>query len=163
MTNSINIAQDWVRNKGNTKGKFITILFRLGFFINSNRISKVILFPYTLLYKIVVEWVLGVDLPCTTVVGKGLIIYHGQAMVIHKNTVIGNNCSLRQSTTIGTASPTGKSPVIGNNVDIGCNVCIIGEITIGDNVIVGAGTVITKSVPAGCIVVGNPSRIIKEA
>jgi acetyltransferase-like isoleucine patch superfamily enzyme len=35
-------------------------------------------------------------------------------------------------------------------------------IKIGDEVIVGSGSVVTKDIPSNCIVVGNPTRIIRE-
>jgi acetyltransferase-like isoleucine patch superfamily enzyme len=35
-------------------------------------------------------------------------------------------------------------------------------IKIGDSVIIGAGAIVTKDVPSGCIVTGNPAKIIKR-
>lgn len=54
-----------------------------------------------------------------------------------------------------------KPIVIGNNVWIGENSRICKGVNIGDNSIIGACTVVTKDVPANCIVVGNPGRIVK--
>ncbi|NOQ32567.1 MAG: acyltransferase [Helicobacteraceae bacterium] len=51
---------------------------------------------------------------------------------------------------------------IGKKSFIGANSIIMPGVTIGDSVIVGAGTVVTKDVPSGCIVVGNPAKIIKK-
>lgn len=34
--------------------------------------------------------------------------------------------------------------------------------TIGENSIIGAGTVVTRDIPANCIAVGNPARVIKN-
>ena len=51
---------------------------------------------------------------------------------------------------------------IGKKCFIGANAIIMPGLTIGDNVVVGAGAVVTKDVPSGCIVVGNPAKIIKE-
>lgn len=45
---------------------------------------------------------------------------------------------------------------------VNANAVVIGNITIGNNVIIGAGAVVTKNVPDNCIVVGNPSYILKE-
>lgn len=94
------------------------------------------------------------------------MLFHGQALVVNQGVIIGENCTLRNSTTIGhkrqadgTFSPC---PRIGNNVDIGANVVIIGDVEIGDNVIIGAGTVVTKSIPANSVVVGNPARILEK-
>lgn len=51
---------------------------------------------------------------------------------------------------------------IGRNCFIGGRSIILPGVTIGDNCIVGAGSVVTKSVPAGCIVGGNPARILRR-
>ncbi|MCR5180393.1 MAG: sugar O-acetyltransferase [Bacteroidaceae bacterium] len=50
---------------------------------------------------------------------------------------------------------------IGNNVWIGGNVTILPGVSIGDNTTIGAGSVVTKSIPAGCIAVGNPCKVVK--
>ncbi|WP_344981401.1 serine acetyltransferase [Compostibacter hankyongensis] len=107
------------------------------------------------------------EIPWKIEAGKGLRVYHGQALVINPGTVIGANCTLRQSTTIGNkqsangAFGEGKSPVIGNNVDVGSNVCIIGDIIVGNNVVIGAGTIVVKDVPDDSVIVGNPARIVR--
>jgi putative colanic acid biosynthesis acetyltransferase WcaB len=87
-------------------------------------------------------------------------------LIINQDVIIGNNCVLRNSVTIGHKKlPDGTftaCPRIGNNVDIGANVAIIGDITIGDNVVIGAGSVVVKSVPSNCTVVGNPARVLDK-
>tara|TARA_R100000808_G_scaffold15217_1_gene35394 strand:- start:191 stop:655 length:465 start_codon:yes stop_codon:yes gene_type:complete len=50
---------------------------------------------------------------------------------------------------------------IGNNVKIGSNATIL-PVKIGNNCIIGAGTVVTKDIPDNCLVLGNPSRIVKN-
>lgn len=37
---------------------------------------------------------------------------------------------------------------------------ILPGVTIGNNVIIGAGAIVTRSIPDGCIVAGNPAKII---
>jgi len=57
---------------------------------------------------------------------------------------------------------TYSAPVtIGSNVWIGGGSVILPEVTIGDNTTIGAGSVVTKSIPANCLAVGNPARVIK--
>lgn len=51
---------------------------------------------------------------------------------------------------------------IGDRVWIGENVCVLKGVNIGNGCIVGANSVVTKSVPEGCIVAGNPAKVIKK-
>ncbi|AGX43530.1 sugar O-acetyltransferase [Clostridium saccharobutylicum] len=51
---------------------------------------------------------------------------------------------------------------IGNNVWIGGNTVINPGVNVGDNCVIGSGSVITKDIPANCIAVGNPCRVIRE-
>ena len=51
---------------------------------------------------------------------------------------------------------------IGKKCFVGTNAIIMPGVTIGDSVIVGSGAVVTKDVPSGCIVAGNPARVIRD-
>jgi acetyltransferase-like isoleucine patch superfamily enzyme len=51
---------------------------------------------------------------------------------------------------------------IGKKCFIGTNAVILPGVIIGDSVIVGAGSIVTKDIPAGCIVAGNPAKIIRK-
>ncbi len=96
---------------------------------------------------------------------KGTYFPHPLGIVIHKDTIIGKNCTILQNVTIGKGkynSLTGRDvPVIGNNVAIAANAVILGGVTIADNAFIGAGAVVVKDVPQSAVVVGNPARIIK--
>lgn len=90
------------------------------------------------------------------------MIQHGFSTILNAES-IGDNCQVWHGVTIG-KSHSGKlepRPIIGNNVKICCHATVLGGITIGDNVVIGANAVVTKSVPANCIVIGNPARILK--
>lgn len=158
------IFQDWNKNKSNPKGKLIMVSFRICALATRSKLLFVLSVPILILYRLCIEWILGVEIPYKTKIGPGLTLYHGQALVINDGTIIGRNCTIRHSTTIGNKLLSNglysNSPIIGNNVDIGSNVCIIGPIRIGDNVKIGAGSVVTKDIPSDVIVVGNPARII---
>lgn len=160
------LIQDQKRNKGNLKGKIVLFMFRFAQLANRNYALAILLSIYLGFYHVFVEWFLGIELPRKTSVGKGLIIYHGQALVINQGVKIGENCTLRNSTTIGHKilkdQTLSACPIIGDFVDIGANVCIIGPITIGNHVTIGAGCVVVKSIPDHCVVVGNPARIISN-
>ncbi len=51
---------------------------------------------------------------------------------------------------------------IGNHVWIGAKSIILKGVTVGDGSIIAAGSIVTRDVPAGCLVAGNPAKVIKE-
>lgn len=51
---------------------------------------------------------------------------------------------------------------IGSNVWIGGGSVILPGVTIGDNTTIGAGSVVVKSIPANCLAVGNPCRVVRK-
>ena len=50
---------------------------------------------------------------------------------------------------------------IGDNCWIGAGSVICPGVTIGENSVIGAGSVVTKDIPANCIAVGNPCRVLR--
>jgi putative colanic acid biosynthesis acetyltransferase WcaB len=160
------VFQDWAANPKNIKGRLVLFLFRLAQVISRYMLLKIIFCLYLAFYHYYVEWVLGIELPRKLKAGKGLMLYHGQALVVNQGVVIGEGCILRNSVTIGhkklADGSFSRCPRIGNRVDIGANACIIGDLEIGDHVLIGAGAVVTKSIPAHSIVVGNPARILEK-
>lgn len=160
------IFQDWKSNRGNLKAQLVLLMFRTAQLANRHILIAVLMCLYLGFYHVLVEWILGIELPRKLKAGKGLIIYHGQALVLNQGVQLGDDCILRNSTTIGHKKNSeggfSKCPVIGNRVDIGAHAVIIGDINIGDDVIIGAGAIVVKSVPANCVVAGNPAKIIRQ-
>lgn len=52
--------------------------------------------------------------------------------------------------------------VIGRGSWIGQNVVVMPGVTIGELAIVGANSVVTHNIPARCIALGNPARVVKR-
>ena len=154
------IKQDVVSNKGNIKGVIFILLFRVShFFQKQGLILRIIGFPIRLIYKVLIRWMFGIDIPDEVTIGTGLRVYHGMGLVVHTECMIGINVLLRHNTTIGQKHENGKVPSIGDNVDIGAHSIILGDIKIGNNCIIGAGTFIDKDLPNDSIAYGNPLKI----
>lgn len=51
---------------------------------------------------------------------------------------------------------------IGDGCWIGGGAIILPGVTIGKGTVIGAGSVVTKDIPANCVAVGNPCRVMRE-
>lgn len=160
------IKEDLAANT-HAKSKFILFLFRICHATLHLHPVLVSLFsPMRIMYRILVDWILGVDIPCRTTLGRRVTLYHSHSLVINENAVIGDDCILRHCVTIGnklTSSGESSAPIIGNCVEFGAGCAVIGPIEIGDNVTIGALTVVTRSIPSHSVIIGNPARILTES
>lgn len=51
---------------------------------------------------------------------------------------------------------------IRDNAWIGGGSILLPGVTIGENTVIGAGSVVNRSIPANCVAVGNPCRVIRN-
>lgn len=52
--------------------------------------------------------------------------------------------------------------IIEDDCWIGTNVVICGNVHIGKHRVIGAGTFVNKDIPAYCVAVGNPAKVVKK-
>jgi len=104
--------------------------------------------------------VTGADIPLNCRIGGGLLIPHPNGIVIHPHAVIGPNCLIFQQVTIGTVGDV--APTIGGRVDIGAGAKVLGAIRVGDQAQIGANAVLLQDLPAGCVAVGVPARVVQS-
>ncbi|SHJ63509.1 serine acetyltransferase [Cycloclasticus pugetii] len=122
--------------------------------------KKISLKIYWFIFHII-EILTGISLPKTVKVGGGLRIHHFGNIFIHKNAVIGKNCTLRQGVTLGNRYNDEVAPVLCDNVELGAYAQVLGEVTLGDSCKIGAMSVVLMDVPDKKTACGNPARILK--
>jgi serine O-acetyltransferase len=127
--------------------------------------SKLIRYPLGALHLVLAklaEMLCGVTISVSAKIGRRLVIEHSGAIVVHGNSVIGDDCIIRQGVTIGNRrlDRPGDAPHIGNRVNIGAGAKILGAVRVGDDADIGANAVVIADVPAGAVAVGVPARII---
>ena len=154
---------DRLANGGDRKALFIVLMFRLTAATSRirNPFFRVFAQFVRAIYRFLVDWVLGVEIPWFTQIGPGLRLQHAHGITINGLAVIGANVSVHQNVTIGAQRTGTDCPDIGDGVKIGAGAIILGDISIGTNAVVGAGAVVTKSVPANGVVAGNPAVLIR--
>lgn len=108
------------------------------------------------------------------IIGKGTHIFSNIAASEPYLVSIGDNCTISTDVSFLTHDASvgvflGREKysdicgriTVGNNCFIGNHSIVLYGVTIPDNTLVAAGSVVTKSIPeAGCIVGGNPARVI---
>jgi serine O-acetyltransferase len=104
----------------------------------------------------------GIEIHPGAVIGQGLFIDHGMAVVIGETAEIGDDVTLYHAVTLGGTSlkKEKRHPTLGDRVVVGAGAKILGAITIGSDTRIGANAVVVKSVPANSVVVGVPGQNI---
>jgi acetyltransferase-like isoleucine patch superfamily enzyme len=104
-----------------------------------------------------------------TTIGYHTHLFAASGIVIGDNCLIAPFCYLVDSNhgiargTLIREQPMPTAPItIGSDVWLGAYAVVLPGVEIADGAVVAAGAVVTKAVPAGCIVAGNPARVVSE-
>lgn len=126
---------------------------------------KILRAPFSILYRALFRKVrnsYGIELPYTVQLGRRVIIEHQSCIVIHGDSVIGDDSIIRQGVTLGNRylDRPFDAPKLGARVNVGAGAKIFGNVTIGDDANIGANAVVLCDVPAGATAVGLPAKVI---
>jgi serine O-acetyltransferase len=126
---------------------------------------KILRAPLSILYRMMFRRCrnrYGIELPYAVRLGRRVVIEHQNGIVIHGESVIGDDCIIRQGVTLGAKSVDRPhdAPRLGRGVEVGAGAKILGAVAIGDDAIVGANAVVLCDVPPGATAVGVPAKII---
>lgn len=115
------------------------------------------------LWSAIGRWITGIEIHPGATIGKNLFIDHGTGTVIGQTAVIGDNCRLYQSITLGGRGKVingRRHPILEDGVTIGAGAHVLGPVIIGKNAKVGAGSLVTMDVPPDTTAIGNPARLV---
>ena len=124
------------------------------------------IYIYKLLARIVSQFckfLTGIEIHPGAKIGYGVVIDHGEGVVIGETAEVGNNVLIYQGVTLGgTGKDKGKRhPTVEDGVMICSGAKVLGPFTVGKNARIGAGSIVLKEVPPNATVVGVPGRIVK--
>ena len=134
------------------------VMYRFAHFLYIHR--------YKLLARIVSQFckfLTGIEIHPGAKIGYGVVIDHGEGVVIGETAEVGNNVLIYQGVTLGgTGKDKGKRhPTVEDGVMICSGAKVLGPFTVGKNARIGAGSIVLKEVPPNATVVGVPGRIVK--
>lgn len=139
--------------------KYMTI-FRL---CQKYRTKNKLIFYFYFLWLRYLKVKYGFDISYRTQIGAGFYIGHFGGIVIHGDTIIGDNCNISQGVTLGVSNSKNQgSPIIEDNVFLGPNACVFGNVVVGNNTVIGANTVVTENLPSFSTVVNQKINILNK-
>jgi len=117
------------------------------------------------------------DTGCRITLGEGTTVMsahlcaqeNGSSITLGRDCMLSNNIIVRTSdshSVVDRATGSRINPAqdvnIGDHVWIGAWARILKGVHVGDHSVVALGSIVTKNVEAGCIVAGNPAKVVRE-
>lgn len=105
-------------------------------------------------------------------IGDHTFINYGASITAYQQVKIGRHCLLGHHLRIvdrnehgikqRDVAPPAAPVIIEDHVWIGAHTIILPGVCIGRNSAIGAGSVVTRDIPANCLAVGNPARVLRQ-
>ena len=104
----------------------------------------------------------GIELPFEAKIGRRVVFEHQHGIVVHGNSIIGDDCVIRQGVTLGMRRMDRSldAPILANSVNVGAGAKILGKVTIGSYATIGANAVVLQDVAPGTLWIGVPARMV---
>lgn len=114
----------------------------------------------------------SVPAPRSLVIGAGSYINAGCSLgggsrigpfaFVNRGASLGHHARIGAFVSIGPGAVLAGHVTLGDGAVVAAGAVVLPEVSIGANAVIGAGSVVTRDVPAGCLVLGNPARIVRE-
>ena len=138
--------------------KHILLLRKTEYYTNRKKLLRI--FYGFRLRKIQNKYAIHVPI---NVCAKGLYIVHIGPILINKNSVVGENCTIHINTGIVAGGPNSDAPVIGDHVILGIGSVVLGKTRVGNYVAIGANSCVNRDVLDDHVTVaGCPARIVSR-
>ena len=105
-------------------------------------------------------------------IGDHTFINYGSSITAYKQVSIGRYCLLGHHLFIidkneygierREVAPPAAPVIIEDHVWIGSHTIILPGVCIGRRAAIGAGSVVTRDIPANCLAVGSPARVVRQ-
>lgn len=150
-----------------TSGLKTLMVYRMGRWLTSFR-GFPLLWPIIILLT-PVYWLLtayfrlayDIFLEQSAEIGPGFYIGHFGGIRV-RNCRIGYGCAIQQEVCLEPEANGNSGPLIGNQVWIGAHSQIKGAVTVGSRATIGAGSLVVNNVAEGCLLLGNPARVVQR-
>ena len=86
----------------------------------------------------------------------------GRFFMANRVASAGHDCTFGDFCTIGPSSSLCGGCLLEDGVYVGAGAVVLPKVRIGKNAVIAAGAVVTGDVAGGCMVAGNPARVIRE-
>jgi|BioPla2DNA2_1021312.scaffolds.fasta_scaffold15745_4 acetyltransferase-like isoleucine patch superfamily enzyme len=120
-------------------------------------------------WRVALHRMRGVNIGKNVYIGYDVIFdrIHPDCVTIGDYAEIGDRCIIsahsRGSLPLRERYPRSVQPVtIGSGVWMAPGCIVIQGVEIGENSVIGTGAVVTKSIPANCLAVGVPAKVVKK-
>ena len=105
-------------------------------------------------------------------IGDHTFINYGSSITAYKEVRIGRHCLLGHYLLVvdrnehgieqREVAPPAAPVIIEDHVWIGSHTTILPGVCIGHHAAIGAGSVVTRDIPANCLAVGSPARVVRS-
>lgn len=154
-------SSDWTR-----PGLRALATHRLGhWLLRAPRAARLLLGPLYRRLFVKARNVYGIEIPAEAVIGHRVRFAHQHGITVHPESVIGDDCLIRQHVTLGAVNRDriAGGPVLGDRVELSPGVVIVGRVTVGSDTRIGPNCVVMTNIPAGSTVVSSPPRVLQVA